>query len=415
MLPWNYDEQADPDPTDASSVLPPEMYVVGGGHDQWIPVDGGLVHKRTFLKGKTGIIKLSNDRLRRVRGFGKSDTSPIHDSVCDATAFDDALCLRDPAATLCIANNQMCLVVFAVISIKVGGNYVYAAMPDKLNESFEIVGQPMNLYSDDEHALKWGLSNNAILFPDRFTVGGNLVYPLSPAHEQAGEEMTMVFDLMTLGDLANRIWAENQQRLQACLKLVPRVRKECVPLDHTGSPLNVCDLGTDNVQDDSKTSCRICGMKVHNRHLRAHIGSHILTGTGGGEHTEMTCGFCGGNECSYEVGSKESIQFQCSYAQPYKRASALNDKSACTNVVLKCSLCAEQATGRGRSRVQCHFWKYNMRVHWEANHEGVDFPAEFAYSVEQELASINKKGVACQDAAQLVSSARQPRTRKSRT
>eukprot|EP00918_Siedleckia_nematoides_P013865 GHVU01030148.1.p1 GENE.GHVU01030148.1~~GHVU01030148.1.p1 ORF type:complete len:239 (-),score=19.72 GHVU01030148.1:155-871(-) len=233
----------------------------------------------------------------------------------------------------------------------------------------------------DDHTLTWGLGESANLFPCLRTFVGNMVQPLSPARIAGSGEPRLEFDLMAIADIAADLWDQHKGSFGIRSKLFPKMSLEYLPLDHHGQPLVVSDKGTACASDDGKVKCPLCTMRVKKLSLRAHVGSHILA-EAGVTQTENTCGFCGGNSCTYAVDGKHNAPtFNCPFAQPYKKKSACSDKSQCRNVLVECPACAtdRMETRQRRGKTATHVWGYNIYEHWH-KHPGVLSDAlEFKY------------------------------------
>eukprot|EP00918_Siedleckia_nematoides_P069748 GHVU01152103.1.p1 GENE.GHVU01152103.1~~GHVU01152103.1.p1 ORF type:complete len:431 (+),score=44.82 GHVU01152103.1:122-1414(+) len=270
------DDECELDEGDAStslSVLPPEMYSDEPVGDAYILVDGTPVHKRYYIRAKSQHVSISNDRLRRVRSQPRFD-AVVHESISDPESFDGAVCLRDPACALCVVDSYVCLVVFAIVSMRIAKRSLFAMPVECLDESVRVVGQPLRMYRDDEHCLKWGLKTGANLFPVRCVFSGKMVQLLSPATVAGSDEPYFEFDFMTLGAVAHELWEKHGSQFNSQRNLFPAVPPECVPLDHTGSPLTVSDSGTECMQASDRVKCRLCDVQLCKRDVRAHMRAH---------------------------------------------------------------------------------------------------------------------------------------------
>eukprot|EP00918_Siedleckia_nematoides_P065855 GHVU01143252.1.p1 GENE.GHVU01143252.1~~GHVU01143252.1.p1 ORF type:complete len:1114 (+),score=121.79 GHVU01143252.1:380-3721(+) len=377
----------------AESVLPPEMYETTPTANMWLLCDGKAVHKRTYIREAVCMGRMSRDRLTRVR-YHATRQLTSHTSVTDQDALETAVCLRDPVATLCVSAGKVCLVVLAVASIRSAGRSTFAISADSLvSQSVEIVGQPLKLECVDAHTLKWGLAESANLFPVTCKCMGKIVQPLSPATVEGAAEPCLHFDLMGLADIAASLWEQHSHLYVASSDVFPPIPDECAPRADDGKLLAVSDAVV-TVKKRVTVECPICKAAVVKESMRAHMGSHILTETVH-EHTQDTCGFCGGNLCTIEAKKKRAAPvFKCTFSHKYKLASAENAKSACTNVLVKCPICVEEYATTA-SHADSYFWKYNMLIHWKRFHEGVRMPAELVVNVQSEINRMIKHGVAC--------------------
>eukprot|EP00918_Siedleckia_nematoides_P050334 GHVU01110213.1.p1 GENE.GHVU01110213.1~~GHVU01110213.1.p1 ORF type:complete len:278 (-),score=36.52 GHVU01110213.1:136-861(-) len=205
------------------------------------------------------------------------------------------------------------------------------------------------------------------------------------------------FTVAGLQAVAESMWTTHQDELVRNPGLLCTVQPAVVPADGGGNPLLLCEAADTAVAGGaaSKCPCKLCGVGVKRSEMRAHVGSHILQAVGV-THTPRTCGFCGGNDCNVQLkGSGKSkppkIEADCcvGYAEnfQYNAAKDLRRRALCSNIPLKCGECVE-------SGVQPQtYWKYNMRLHWEASHRDMPIPEEFSVDAREELKRMRTAGI----------------------
>ncbi|KAG2008058.1 hypothetical protein CC2G_013529 [Coprinopsis cinerea AmutBmut pab1-1] len=140
-------------------------------------------------------------------------------------------------------------------------------------------------------------------------------------------------------------------------------------------------LQFDKRSGEDLVSCRCCDaapMKL--KHLRNHVGHHILRAFRGvpdrlKDDYKMgsnPCGWCAGNGCktqlvlssrgTYVVLSDCEFHYQ---KMVYSRAAEYSYSSPCTNVPIPCSLCLQADPERTHLPT---FWKYNLIYHMISTH-----------------------------------------------
>ena len=121
--------------------------------------------------------------------------------------------------------------------------------------------------------------------------------------------------------------------------------------------------------------CKVCQKSLDIKHMRVHIGQHILKNSDFGNAT--TCGFCGKSTCnvdlkntSKKVGIKSfRVQSSWDYEINFnlKSAEKSTSKMLCCNRPIKCPF-------DGCSRC---IWLYNLGKHYKEDHGSEDLPEHF--------------------------------------
>lgn len=214
--------------------------------------------------------KLSADRLRRVRGLGRSP------DVLDAPNTDEEneLLVGDQCATVLHyetkKSRKLCL---AVILIDKFNNKSTCTTNDDTERL--ITGRAMCLESSDTKLVWTG--GKCIKTSIAVNVGNTV--PLNPNYNV--ENSALSFDLDPLVHIFSALRAKSEGN-SANVPSVKHVSE--LPYDE-----KLATSIEDDFIDDTRTVCHICKRVLLNKNLRLHFGKHMLEK----KLPTSACGFCG--------------------------------------------------------------------------------------------------------------------------
>jgi hypothetical protein len=121
-----------------------------------------------------------------------------------------------------------------------------------------------------------------------------------------------------------------------------------------------------------KPECKLCKVNVDIALMRLHVAWHYFNG----DIQDEFCGYCG-TKCSSSLslrltsGSKVNGTYKtasnCKYFYPFsmKSCTKQSTNNPCSNRAYICQLCNNTA-----------IWTYNLALHYEQKHEGMDCPVK---------------------------------------
>eukprot|EP00918_Siedleckia_nematoides_P059438 GHVU01129595.1.p1 GENE.GHVU01129595.1~~GHVU01129595.1.p1 ORF type:complete len:484 (-),score=60.79 GHVU01129595.1:862-2313(-) len=382
--------------------IPQEFFEEDRGQCPFVACGDGYVHKRRYacqqqLHVQGYAVPMSNDRLSRVNHQPRYRQPPPR--VGGVPLGDEGLMCGDPVGVLCAVGDRVILGVFSVVSICVGTDRVLAIDCAAIDGDVQLTGSPARLLHTEGDAMVWQ-SN-----PTNECTGG--VWPhlcqlplslLSTLTVETDEETgDYTFSISGLQVVAETIWARHEAELVRNPGLLCTVDAAVVPMDGSGDPLLLCAAADDAFEGSLNTApCLLCGVGVKRNDMRAHVGSHLLLSSGVVQ-TTMTCGFCGGEECTVDLKSagrtkppKVLPRCRAGYAEAfqYNACKDLKRKAICSNVPMRCSKCED-------NKIRPHiYWKYNMRAHWDSCHSATPMPDEYLFNATEELQRMRAAKVA---------------------
>ena len=300
------------------------------GNSITIDVNGKQVHKATVVKQLFESTAASNDRLRRVRGYGK--TPEIDSTLSSMTNLDlnDCILLGDTvAAKITVKNNSSSFCLFKIKSIK-----------DKESKKFETIisGTAIGTKIISCEILAGRLCDEKLIVVESKTMKEEIII---------GGEFTIFVRLF-----------QSSLNLNDILLLIKQLPTYKIRNDYKLLPYHsLLTEGCVMEADSSLIICKICSKYIQKKKMRQHVGSHILSKDI--ESSQNVCGFCGtADTCDISIcrGSgrgktaSEIPQSTCSYFEKFslKSAAKSTKTSPCTNRPIECPTC---------KRI---FWSYNM-------------------------------------------------------
>eukprot|EP00918_Siedleckia_nematoides_P071985 GHVU01157266.1.p1 GENE.GHVU01157266.1~~GHVU01157266.1.p1 ORF type:complete len:304 (-),score=30.22 GHVU01157266.1:132-1043(-) len=297
--------------------------------------------------------------------------------------------------TLCRCLDEVCLLVFAVVSVSVGKTVFTSVDRSKMNAAASVKGQPMRLVPTGDDAFTWGSdAPSHRVTPEVFTIAGDLVQPVVPKLYVTEQGTLSSFDVASLKELLDDMWQELGTRFKLGFNAFPNVTQRSVPCTRGGACAVVSEIGSAylTIFEREKVTCPVCDKETSPANMRAHIGLHILSGGAMLERplSERTCGFCG-KVCTIGMKGKGTpkspfvvICEQCPMYRKFSYNAAISEKSKCTNVPMHCDVCTDAGVADSL------YWKYNMGRHYEARHKGVPLPRKYYVNAAAEMGRISK-------------------------
>ncbi|KAF7426548.1 hypothetical protein PC9H_008917 [Pleurotus ostreatus] len=382
------------------------------------------IHKASVLAClfKSGVTKLSADRLSRVRGYTKDFKR--EEEAAESPMGEAILRVKDVVVSVVQTSDKVIAPVFvAVSSIIKNGKTVISATLDEMHSSeatgIHIAGQVLaaDLCDfDGSTSLVWNGDYSSFIPPRAnrkqptapvlnsgptngfknchlIDFPGHLVFPLNEglvSSEKLPESLTKLnlealgrknTSYITLTNFDDLIATEFETvPLSAYQKLKNVGSAAGVPLmDSAAEPFVVKDatkalVTKQMATKSSKIDCHQCGKSINHTDGRGHASEHILLKLAGlkeqGLREEISdvlnaCGFCGKGTCgttSMKPHSKMEVASECPRAHPFVlgRAVQTTGRHPSTNVPVRCRVCpSEHPTS---------LWKYSMFLHIKLSH-----------------------------------------------
>eukprot|EP00918_Siedleckia_nematoides_P033698 GHVU01073205.1.p1 GENE.GHVU01073205.1~~GHVU01073205.1.p1 ORF type:complete len:912 (+),score=94.10 GHVU01073205.1:616-3351(+) len=136
-------------------ILPSEVYNERQDVSPFVEVDGGVCHKRRYVRQRLNTMRISGDRLRRVKHMPRFMSSTPNHFSGDADGADGGVFGNDPAAAICRCGDVVSLIVFTIVSISFGDKVVTGVAGEKLAAANRVVGKAMKLRLDGADFV-WG-------------------------------------------------------------------------------------------------------------------------------------------------------------------------------------------------------------------------------------------------------------------
>lgn len=316
------------------------------------------VHKATVIRelNTNGFAGLSNDRLRRVRGYSK------YPGVSSAAADEltEDVIVGDPCAVLVEnCDKELTSTCLAIMLI------------DKIENQTHVTGKVLQLDTVDD-SLVWERS-----MIRQQSIQSSLFVTLNPNYDL--QQHKMLFTSNSLIEaykvLITRMETEKIE--------IPKMKASCLPYDMEMISTKPEKKLVQPKTASTGTACTYCHIKVNRKKMRQHIGEHIISG----KVPTSACGFCGKNDppCeswverssgkgktkSFGVGSKcaHFLKFN------YKSAAKSTKNSPCTNRPVYCK----------EEHCYCLLWAYDFEAHYEKIHPDVAVPEDMKITEEERV------------------------------
>ena len=296
------------------------------------------VYKATALKALFSNDKVIADRLRRVQGLSRypdeNGGSIINEIVDSIMPGDPVIIQRDTATTIGI-----------ITKIHIQGTILHVLNLNDLS-SAEIIYKTVSL-TDSADGSCYTFDTSMIETTQKEEIStGKYMFPISPDTVNVNGKILYSVEKSLLHDIGITIIASN--------------------LDNGGN-------SSRQLAQDDTVKCKICSCKVKMEGMRKHVASHIIKKSL--NHQTGTCGYCG-EECVCKLvqTSKKKgqsffrVESNCQFMLAGKNQAKRSRRNPCTNTLLKCSECTSD------------IWKYNMSLHFEANHPDCQIPNKFQIS-----------------------------------
>ncbi|KAF8160309.1 hypothetical protein BJ912DRAFT_1151048 [Pholiota molesta] len=345
-----------------------------------LPDSSKPAHKASILRlysNPLAITSDSRDRLKRVRGYSRYETSASQ-NTSHADDEDGALCIQDPIVTLVRSDDQIFLAIGQVLAIRRDGKELHSVLPQLLSEpnirlQVHIMKiEEIRLQDSDQEVTQadwqWtgALESRGHLkdVPGRFFSLINPEYKPAILGQNTGDN-TYVFSTSELRDISAILY----ERLHEDLLHLPAVPvTPSFPYRNlSGQACFVCEADAPSRSSAAQACCPFCPdvliSSFNGQNLLKHMGSHILHDP----HVERSrepCGFCLNTSFSCKIFLKRNSMIDMTKSEcPYLRniritqAKTFSVTQPCTNHPLRCPLCEAQGTGFPA------VWKYNFRAH----------------------------------------------------
>ena len=303
-----------------------------------IDYDGKQIYKTSIIKeffGGSKIDLTSTDRLKRVRGYSKFNSSEEQGEI--NVDLDDSIIIGDYVAGRILVEKQITqssLCIAKILSLKDRQSGIYkTAIPSNSLGNTEVTAKIMPAKVVDGF-LKFVPSNG------------------TPEVVWDGNKCTTV----AIEDFAINL--EEAISLFSLLPLVSpkRIKSSLLPYDDSFVE------ATDDLELKEKAACKVCSKEVGLKKMRLHVGKHILEG-----NLVNVCGFCGSDGCSINLvkssgrGNSSTLgpQSNCVYFSKFslKSAETSTKSSPCTNRPFACPVC------------ETVVWTYMMSYHYAQVHK----------------------------------------------
>ncbi|KAH7907202.1 hypothetical protein BJ138DRAFT_1104514 [Hygrophoropsis aurantiaca] len=376
----------------------------------FIEIEGKPVYKakilREYFKYKTRAG--STDRLKRVAGLLRFAVTsmPTTGTTIESDSVFGASCLfvNEPATTLVTSDNRIFLAIVQVTTISLDSRPVDFISSEILPEkTVSISFQILNFAEVDQTGLatefdwQWDQSlGSSHKSPGRF------IQAVNPAVSTPTSGPTSyLFRTTELQSLAATLYSYIQPEDRTLLPSVKATEK--FPYRSSGRAAFVCeDEGAERTLGDTGLDeCPRCHPpyewdRTLGQRIIEHIGTHILFDTGI-DHSAKLCGFCirpqTSSGCMFYLrkgkGSSASHQVDLQRSRcpnlikfAYLSASVSSASAPCTNVPVRCPLCASADPA---------VWRYNMRSHFKLNHSTVswaNYDEEYSISSSERAAML---------------------------